>query len=113
MPCMISIRIKQNEKQYLIILQKFVDLSLPSLKLLIKFVRYVDDILGVWRGDRTVLNNKIRSMEDEEKGIKLKLEIGKEGNITFLDLKLERGIVNGKIKTKWHQKEGNTGIFCN
>ena len=33
----------------------------------IKFVRYVDDILGVWRGDRTELNNKIKSKEDEKK----------------------------------------------
>ena len=52
-------------------------------------------------------------MEDKEKGIKLKLEIYKEGNITLLDLKLERGKVNRKIKTKQHQKEGNAGIFSN
>jgi hypothetical protein len=96
-----------------IVKRKWEEEKVEGENKVIKFVRYVDDILGVWRGDRTVLNNKIRSMEDEEKGIKLKLEIGKEGNITFLDLKLERGIVNGKIKTKWHQKEGNTGIFCN
>ena len=51
-------------------------------------------------------------MKDEEIGIKLKLEIEKEGNITFLILKLERGKVNGKTKTKWHQKEGNAGISC-
>ena len=67
---------------------------------IVKFVWYVDDILGVWRGDRTELNDKIKSMEEE-------------GNITFLNLKLERGKVDGKIKPKWHQKEEYAGIFCN
>ena len=80
---------------------------------IIWYVRYVDDILGVWRGDRTELHDKIKRMGDEEKGIKLKLEIEKEGDITFLDLKLERGKVDWKIKTKWHQKEENSAIFCN
>ena len=28
-------------------------------------------------------------------------------------MKLERGKVKEKIKTKWHQKYENTGIFCN
>jgi hypothetical protein len=40
------------------------------------------------------LHDKIKRMGDEEKGIKLKLEIEKEGDITFLDLKLERGKVD-------------------
>ena len=52
-------------------------------------------------------------MEDEEKGIKLKLGVEEEGSITFLDVKLERGKKNGKVKTEWYQNEGNAGIFCN
>ena len=52
-------------------------------------------------------------MEDEEKGIKLKLEVKEEGRIAFLDVELNRGKKNEKIRTKWYQKEENAGIFCN
>ena len=57
-----------------IVTRKWEEEKVEGGKIII-FVRYVDDILGVWRGDRTELNDKIKSMEDEENGIKLILEI--------------------------------------
>ena len=56
-----------------IVMRKWEEEKVEEENKVIKFVRYVVDILGVWRDDRTEFNDKIRSMEDEE-GIKLKLE---------------------------------------
>ena len=73
-----------------IVMRKWEQEKVEGENKIIKFVSYIDDILGVLNSDRTELNDKINSMEDEEKGIKLELEIEKEGSITFLDLKLEK-----------------------
>ena len=50
-------------------------------------------------------------MEDEEKGIKLKLEMEKEGRITFLEMEIERR--KEGLKMKWYQKKESAGIYCN
>ena len=38
-----------------------------------QYGRYVDDSLGVWKGSKKELEEKVKKMEDKEKGIKLKL----------------------------------------
>ena len=43
------------------------------------------------------LEEKVKSMENEKKGIKLNLE---EGRIAFLDVELKSGRKNEKIRTK-------------
>ena len=35
----------------------------------------MDDSLGVWKGSKKELEEKVKKMEDKEKGIKLKLGI--------------------------------------
>ena len=67
-----------------------------------KFGRYVDDSLGIWKGRKTELEEKVKEMEDTEKGIKLKLEVENEGKSTFLDIKLEqkKNKESGEIETE-------------
>ena len=70
-----------------------------------QYGRYVDDSLGVRKGSKNELEEKVK-MEDREKGIKLKLEIEEKGKITFLEVKIKRNEEDGKIQTEWHQKKG-------
>ena len=65
-----------------------------------KYGRYVDDSLGVWKGSKNELEQKVKKMEDKEKGIKQEFEIEEKGKITFLDLKLKRNKEDGKIQTE-------------
>jgi hypothetical protein len=76
------------------------------------FRRYVDDI-GIWRGKREVLERKVKSMEDNKKGIKLKLEFEEYSKITFLDVEITRGKHNERISTRWFRKKEDAGIMCN
>ena len=46
------------------------------------------------------LEEKVKSMENEKKGIKLNLEVKEEGRIAFLDVELKSGRKNEKIRTK-------------
>ena len=48
-----------------------------------KFGRYENDSLGIWKGKKTELEEKVKEIEDKEKGIKLKSEVKNEGKITF------------------------------
>ena len=45
-----------------------------------KFRRYVDDSIGIWKGRKDKLEKRVKEIEDEEKGIKLKLEMEKGGD---------------------------------
>ena len=65
-----------------------------------KYGRYVDDSLGVWKGSKKELEEKVKKMEDKEKGIKLELQIEEKSKITFLDVKLKRNKEDGKIQTE-------------
>ena len=51
----------------------------------------MDDSIGIWKGGKDILEEKVKEMENEKKGIKLKLEVEKERRITFLDIEIERG----------------------
>ena len=53
-------------------------------------------------------------MEDNKKGIKLKLEFKENSKITFLDVEITRGEKNNeKISTRWFRKKDDAGIMCN
>ena len=78
-----------------------------------KYGRYVDDSLGVWKGSKNELEEKVKKMEDKEKGINQELEIEEKGKITFLDVKLKRNKEDGKIQTEQYQKKENAGIYWN
>ena len=55
----------------------------------------------------------MKSMTDERKRIKLELSVEEEERITFLDVELSRRKNDGRIRTTYNQKQGNSGIFCN
>ena len=78
-----------------------------------QYGRYVDDSFGVWKESKKELEEKVKKMEDKEKGSKLKLEIEEKGKITFLVVKIKRNEVERKVQTEWHQKKEHAGIFCN
>ena len=63
-----------------------------------KYGRYEDESLGAWKGSKKELEEKVKKMEDKEKGIKLELEIEEKGKITFLYVKLKRNKEDGKYK---------------
>ena len=65
--------------------------------------RYVDDSIGICKGKREELEEKVKTMEDGKKGIKLKFEVEEKGRIAFLDVELRRGRTNERIRTKWFQ----------
>ena len=74
------------------------------------FRRYVDNSIGIWRGGKDTLEERVKEMEDEKKGIQLKLEVEKDKKITFLDIELERRRKDEGVRMKWYQKKENAGI---
>ena len=46
----------------------------------------MDNSIGIWRGGKDTLEERVKEMEDEKKGIQLKLEVEKDKKITFLDI---------------------------
>ena len=71
----------------------------------------MDDSIGIWKGKKDKLEKRVKEMEDEGKGIKLKLEMEKEGRITFLDMEIERR--KEGLKMKWYQKKESADTYCN
>jgi hypothetical protein len=76
------------------------------------FVGHVVDSLGIWSRKREKLENMVKSMEDEKKQIQLGLEMEEKERIVFLDVKIRRGRKGKGVKTKWYQRESNSGIHC-
>ena len=42
------------------------------------FRRYIEGSIGIWKGKREQMEEKVKSMEDKKKGIKLKLDVEEE-----------------------------------
>ena len=52
----------------------------------------------------------VKEIEDKEKGIELELEMEKDNNIVFLDMRIRKK--EGKIYTEWYQKSCASGNYC-
>ena len=52
-------------------------------------------------------------MEDNKKGIKLKLEFEENIKITFLDVEITKAKNNERISKRWFKKKEDAGIICN
>ena len=50
------------------------------------------------------MEEKVKVIEDREKGIKLKLEEEEKGKIIFMDVEIERGNKNERIRTRCFRK---------
>ena len=71
-----------------IVMKKWEEENIDKERRIRRFTRYVDDSLGIWRGEKRELEEKMKELEDNEKGIEIKLEIEKDNSINFLDSKL-------------------------
>ena len=85
------------------IMKKWVEEKFDEENRIRNFKRYADDSIDIWRGKREYLERKVKSMEDNKKGIKLKLEFEENSKITFLDVEITRG-KNGRISSSERKK---------
>ena len=65
------VRVENSPVLAEIIMKSWEEENVETDKRIRKFERYVNDSLGVWRGSKIELEEKVKKMEDKEKGIKL------------------------------------------
>ena len=61
-------------------------------------------------GIQRQLEKFVKEIEDKEKGIELELEMEKDNNIVFLDMRIRKK--EGKIYTEWYQKVVRPGTIA-
>ncbi|XP_067139186.1 uncharacterized protein [Centruroides vittatus] len=64
------------------------------------YKRYVDDVLIIWKDDQRI-NDFLTAINDNEHGLKLKLEQKSQRNIHFLDINMEFKLRNIQTTVYW------------
>lgn len=82
-----------------IVMKRWEEEKIDKEKKIRKFGRYIDDSLGIWKGNKMEFEEKMKKIRGQKKRIKLKLEVENKSKIAFLDIKLVKNEESGKVKT--------------